>query len=420
MAQNAHLLSNMGLNPDTLELAKSIMHEATVKTKPGSGYDLRHRATGLPAICAYIASHRLKTNELTRHTAQVASCLSRPDFDKAFQTIEAAIGGSRQRESKIASYQSLCRKYQVNEHALEPLFQQAQRALVMIDGRYNPDRTAEVKYGIFYWVCSLWKGKIQEIEEFAAVNKLSFKTFVVVVTTLNDKCKTLKAEIINSGKKAATSPTKSASTPSRRSPTKRPLRELPTKDSPTKKRTISPGLPDQPSQPIHKALADLVDRRPFPETPTKRRKLDDSALSSQRTPAVSATPLKSILRTSPRKDSTTSTPSRVKLAFSRPEPELSDSDAEMDTGPLPSLNLAPRKSQAEGGSDSEVEADSAEGESDVDGIAGDASPFLSRRNKHHAPSATVKAATIRRFRPVYLDYKQWNTLDPRISAIYAT
>ena len=58
MAHNAHLLNNMNLMPETLELAKTILREATLKTKPGSGYEIGSRSTGLPAICAYIACNR--------------------------------------------------------------------------------------------------------------------------------------------------------------------------------------------------------------------------------------------------------------------------------------------------------------------------------------------------------------------------
>jgi hypothetical protein len=58
MAHNAHLLNNMNLNPETLKLAKTVLREATLKTKPGSGYEIRSLSTGLPAICAFIACDR--------------------------------------------------------------------------------------------------------------------------------------------------------------------------------------------------------------------------------------------------------------------------------------------------------------------------------------------------------------------------
>ena len=42
--------------PETLKRAKEILRLALIKTRPGSGYDLGIGASGLPPICAYIAS----------------------------------------------------------------------------------------------------------------------------------------------------------------------------------------------------------------------------------------------------------------------------------------------------------------------------------------------------------------------------
>ena len=145
--------------------------------------------------------------------------------------------------------------------------------------------------------------------------------------------------------------------------------------------------------------------RPFPETPTKKRKLD----GSPQKPAA-ATPLRSILRTSPRKGGT---PSRVKLDVARFESEeQSDSDEETDPGPLPALNLVRGYNPSSEGSASDSEPDS---EEDVDrSMIDDAGSFLSTPNKRKA-----RPASIRRFRPVYLDFKQWNNLDSRLQVVYA-
>ncbi len=43
-------------NDATFSKAKAILHTASLKTTPGSGYDLGPGASGLPAICAYIAA----------------------------------------------------------------------------------------------------------------------------------------------------------------------------------------------------------------------------------------------------------------------------------------------------------------------------------------------------------------------------
>ena len=153
--------------------------------------------------------------------------------------------------------------------------------------------------------------------------------------------------------------------------------------------------------------------RPFPETPTKKRKLDDPSRDSSKKPAT--TPLRSILRTSPRKGSAILTPSRVKLDVARLEPEEQpDSDEEMEPGPLPALNLARRLNPSSEGSASDAEPDS---EEDVDrSMIDDAGLFLTTPNRGH--SIKGRPVSNRRFRPVYLDFKQWNTLDPRLQVVY--
>ncbi|PFH51250.1 hypothetical protein AMATHDRAFT_59558 [Amanita thiersii Skay4041] len=419
MAHNAHLLSNMNLQSETLELARSLLHEATLKTKPGSGHELGSRTTGLPAICAYIASQRLKTNEFTRQTAQVASCLRPTDFEKAFYIVQAVIGGSRRSTTKVPSFTSICAKYQVNGQSLEPYFAQAQRSLLQIDGRYNSERMAEVRFAIFFWVFSYWQGKkLQPEKEFAEDNLLSFKAFATVIATLSEKCTTLKLELIEQAKSRVALVPKAAPTPTKRSPQKRILRELPSKDSVSKKRPASPNAPEASllTQPVAKILGEL-DSRPFPETPTKKRKIADVVLTP-RTKPLTSTPLKSILRTSPKKGSAISTPSRVKLNIGiRDEDEVSESEAELDTRPLPALNLGRTRSPSSDGATSDADADAAE-DSEMDELDGIArSPAKAHIRVLHPK--TQKAAELRRFRPVYHDYKQWNTLDTRLHAIYA-
>lgn len=45
-------------NDATFTKAKAILHTASLKTAPGSGYDLGPGAGGLPAVCAYIAAEQ--------------------------------------------------------------------------------------------------------------------------------------------------------------------------------------------------------------------------------------------------------------------------------------------------------------------------------------------------------------------------
>ena len=209
--------------------------------------------------------------------------------------------------------------------------------------------------------------------------------------------------------------TKAASIPSRRSPLKRPLRELPSRESLRKKRSTSPEALPLSTQAVNDISSSNLPLRPFPETPTKKRKLVDLTRDLSQKPSTS-TPLRSILRTSPRKGGTTSTPSRVKLDVARLESEEQpNSDEEMDSGPLPALNLTRGHNPSSEGSGSDLEPDSEEDvdTSMIDGVGS----FLSTPNKRH--SINTGPVSIRRFRPVYLDFKQWNALDTRIQVVYS-
>lgn len=51
-------LKNFDLEPDTLQLAKSLLNTAQLRTGPGSGHELDLGTAALPAICAYLACVR--------------------------------------------------------------------------------------------------------------------------------------------------------------------------------------------------------------------------------------------------------------------------------------------------------------------------------------------------------------------------
>jgi hypothetical protein len=50
------LLKQLCTNPETSTKAEALVHIAKAKTGAGSGHDLGAGATGLPAICALVAS----------------------------------------------------------------------------------------------------------------------------------------------------------------------------------------------------------------------------------------------------------------------------------------------------------------------------------------------------------------------------
>lgn len=59
--QHDVLLRNLcGTREDTFTKAKSILHTVSIKTGPGTGYDLGQGASGFAAVCAYIAAEQLR------------------------------------------------------------------------------------------------------------------------------------------------------------------------------------------------------------------------------------------------------------------------------------------------------------------------------------------------------------------------
>jgi hypothetical protein len=51
-----HLLKRMNLKSETYSAALALLITVQAKTGPGSGYNLGSHSTGLPALCAYVAS----------------------------------------------------------------------------------------------------------------------------------------------------------------------------------------------------------------------------------------------------------------------------------------------------------------------------------------------------------------------------
>lgn len=52
-------------NEDTIAAALDLLGSASLCTGPGTGYDLREGASGLPAVCAYLASEECVLYTLT-------------------------------------------------------------------------------------------------------------------------------------------------------------------------------------------------------------------------------------------------------------------------------------------------------------------------------------------------------------------
>ncbi|KAK0464214.1 uncharacterized protein EV420DRAFT_1515385 [Desarmillaria tabescens] len=111
----------------------------------------------LAAICAYIASSRLRNGDVQRNLALTASSLATmADFEMGVSTVEYALGGGHQgrksRSSTHGFYDRLIEEHRLTAMSgfLKRSMRKAEDFLVMqavfdIDNR-------EIKYAIFYWI----------------------------------------------------------------------------------------------------------------------------------------------------------------------------------------------------------------------------------------------------------------------------
>ena len=52
------LINRLTTRPEVREKARAVLRAVHSTTGPGTGYDIRDAKSGLPAICAYLASKR--------------------------------------------------------------------------------------------------------------------------------------------------------------------------------------------------------------------------------------------------------------------------------------------------------------------------------------------------------------------------
>ncbi|KAK0202083.1 hypothetical protein DFS33DRAFT_1046489 [Desarmillaria ectypa] len=413
MSQNNHLFNQLCDDIETRKTAKEIYRLANAKTRPGSGFDLGALRTGLPAICVYIASIRLKNNQISRASAQQSSCLKPSDFDKGVTAVEGALGTSTSRRSRSNTdgfYQNL-----IEEYELTPITQlvtgwvrRTESVLVMREV-FNVDRK-EVKCAVFFWVCSLLKDDVDiEKETFLSQFAIDAKTFEPIlrklVKTAGSLAQQIKAERKSYDPSKKVTPFSAPHTSPRKSPSKTPLRVAPsnsptksiiTTSSPTKtiaKSLFPPSTPSSRKLPLKPLRVPPTNDRQKAvegdnsfESPTKKRKLQ------------SPQPAEEDLIRSPSKERKVQTPrGSLTKAFT-----VLEDDEDEDPFQSPS-----KKRQAPVASSSHLHTPFPQPQFSPPGNVID--DLFSEEEPDLAPR--------RRFRPVFLDAKQWTSRDPRLESI---
>ncbi|PBK97329.1 hypothetical protein ARMGADRAFT_634829 [Armillaria gallica] len=389
MSQNNHLFNRLCDDIETRETAKEIYRLANAKTRPGSGFDLGALRTGLPAICVYIASIRLKNNQISRASAQQSSCLKPSDFDKGVAAVESALGTGTSRRSRSNTdgfYQNLIEEYELTPIAqlVTSWVRRTESVLVMREV-FNVDRK-EVKCAVFFWVCSFLKDDVViEKEAFLSQFAIDAKTFEPIVKklikTAGSLAQQVKAERLSYDPSKKVTPFSTPHASPRKSPSKTPLRVAPsnsptkpdlTAPSPTKtiaKSLFAPSTPStqkSPSKPLR--VPPTNDKRKEDNSPTKKRKLPSPQLAEE------------VPTQSPAKKRKVQTPLAKVDEDENPFQSPSKKSSSRLHAPFPQPQFSPPP----------------------DDLFSEEEPEL-------APQ--------RRFRPVFLDAKQWASRDPRLESI---
>lgn len=318
----------------------------------------------------------MNNGQVTRVAAQGASCLSQADFERHFYTVEAALGDSKTRGRVRLSFESLVRQHRIpiSTARLAPWLEKAEEILLDVDSRYE-SQGDEVKCAIFYWACTSIKvcvlysilstrpittisqKDMLDMQDFSDNHGIPRQTLRVIVNLLKEHCSILMAKISEAADNSR-SPSKRAGISSpRKSPSKPALRALPSNDSPQKRRVLHP-----------ESEMDEMDMLP-PQSPTKKRKTDVF-------PQLSPT---------------------LKL-------DTFAADHISDMGP--SSTLRPPQSHRQPHSPPHSARDV------INAMDVDDSPLFPNDSGSDEPPRPRK-----RFRPVFLDQKQWNLRDPRLDRL---
>ncbi|KAG6885640.1 hypothetical protein C0993_011774, partial [Termitomyces sp. T159_Od127] len=271
MAPQDELLKGICHSNETYREAQTILRTAKQRTGPLSGYYLGPLITGLPAVCAYIASTNLNNTDVTRKNAQIASCLKESDFNKVLETVKAAFDDRpRRTRSGKDVYDTLSKKYPLasGHHLLDEWTGAVKRTLVQNDDGFgsNDSSAPDLENAIFFWIYTAATGKNPALQrDFATEHCTSAKSFSNLLKKINDCCTSVKNRIKNDVI-VQRSPAKASAVSTPRRTPKRPPRILPSRDSPSKRKVV-----DTPARLESGDESDFI-----PDTPSKKRKPESS------------------------------------------------------------------------------------------------------------------------------------------------
>ncbi|KAJ3819885.1 hypothetical protein F5880DRAFT_1674209 [Lentinula raphanica] len=158
MSQHDHLPKRLcGSSGETLERARELLHTVTVKTAPGTGFQLKDPA-GRPAACALIALEQLKNTVVDPTSAQGSSCLNPAAFRNCLAQVRAALAHdiSHTHTHKPDAHAPPERNFKNYADRVARWCQRAEFTYFNLGKGNNIARASpKIKLGIFFWVCKV-------------------------------------------------------------------------------------------------------------------------------------------------------------------------------------------------------------------------------------------------------------------------
>ncbi|KAF9231377.1 hypothetical protein BU15DRAFT_56206 [Melanogaster broomeanus] len=399
-------------DPETYEKAESILRLVTARTGQGSGFVVNPVA--VPAVCAYLASEQLNTGEVSLKSAATAACVTQATFSDILKTVRAALHTDDEGRAADVTYQTLASTYRIHrqEYAVACM-EDTEAGLPRIDILKDRYGANVVLCAIFYWVAQVMEEPIVQERSFCQSHSISLKAFRSAMKTIDKQCdaigdqiKSHLLEIRRSTQAAASTSTNpdrfptSTPTSPQKSPTKSALKAttrmrdlLTPSKTPSNKRGVvfsNDTLNDNDD-----------DSSSFPETPTKKRRVD--SLSPTK-PSAGTSSARRLAEPQPaamaafHAAASGSTPKQPRTKNAPKQAPVGDVSASPDVGPSTPHRPHTRSTAMPMPVDHHL------------------SP--SRSQVQAQPSPT-RPAPRRRFRPVFLDLQQWCARDPKVERMWA-
>ncbi|KAJ6584017.1 hypothetical protein DFH09DRAFT_265269 [Mycena vulgaris] len=259
-------------DPKTRQEANNFLVKARTNTAIGSGFDLGEARTGLPAVCAFLASEKLNNTDVTIQAAQVASCQTMPKFRKLVEQVRKALAARKPARRDPLTFESLVKAHcdKITKRGVKWMYTVEASLVQKLDADEDEmGSDDEITCAVFTWVCNVIEGQRlfhtnsfeDKYDDIDTANMRYLAKLIKSICGRDFEAK-IRDDYAKPAVPAAASP--------RKSPSKPALRTLPSRDSPQKRKVTFPNADaDADDVPAPARLADkaaesrlLVPRHP--------------------------------------------------------------------------------------------------------------------------------------------------------------